>query len=66
MHITSVRFTDDVWAQITEQAEALQISRSVFIREATIARVAQAPALAMVDELGQRVERLERALAEGR
>ena len=40
MKVTTVRFTDDLWAAISREAEIAGVSASQFIREAALARAA--------------------------
>src|SRR6476661_2518719 len=42
MRVTTVRFGDDLWATITDEAAQVGISASQFIREAALARAAAA------------------------
>jgi hypothetical protein len=42
MRATTVRFSDDVWAAIADEAERSGVSASQFIREAALARAAGA------------------------
>jgi predicted Zn-dependent protease len=42
MKVTTVRFSDDLWAAITAEAEMAGVSASQFIREAALARAAAA------------------------
>jgi hypothetical protein len=42
MKVTTVRFSDDLWATITAEAELAGVSASQFIREAALARAAAA------------------------
>lgn len=69
MHTTTVRFSGETWAQLKEVCERDGIATAQYIREATIARLAQSSRLPQVErqdreleELRGRVERIERAL----
>ncbi|MDO8209865.1 hypothetical protein [Conexibacter sp. CPCC 206217] len=69
MHTTTVRFSGETWTQLKEVCERDGIATAQYIREATIARLAQSARLPQVerqdrelDELRGRVERIERAL----
>jgi hypothetical protein len=42
MKVTTVRFSDDLWTAISEEAEIAGVSASQFIREAALARAAAA------------------------
>lgn len=69
MHTTTVRFSGETWTLLKEVCERDGIATAQYIREATIARLAQSAKLPQVerhdvelDELRGRVERIERAL----
>ncbi|HEY4276705.1 MAG TPA: hypothetical protein VGM91_00725 [Conexibacter sp.] len=69
MHTTTVRFPRETWRLLKEVCERDRVATAQYIREATIARLAQSAANPQSDrlerELGElriRVERIERAL----
>lgn len=69
MHTTTVRFPGETWKLLKEVCERDGIATAQYIREATIARLAQSahtPQTERLDremvELRARVERIERAL----
>lgn len=69
MHTTTVRFSGETWRDLKEVCERDGIATAQYIREATIARLAQSGQSPQVDrlerELGElrvRVERIERLL----
>lgn len=69
VHTTTVRFPGETWQLLKEVCERDGIAIAQYIREATVARLAQSAQLPQVDrldrELGElriRVERIERAL----
>lgn len=70
MHTTTVRFPGETWRELKVVCERDGIATAQYIREATIARLAQSAQFPRTDrleeELGElraRVERLERVLA---
>jgi len=69
VHTTTVRFPGETWRLLKEVCERDGVATAQYIREATIARLAQSAANPQADrlerELGElriRVERLERVL----
>jgi hypothetical protein len=40
MHQTTVRFSDDLWALLEDEAASLGVSAAQYIRDATLARIA--------------------------
>jgi hypothetical protein len=69
VHTTTVRFAGETWMQLKEVCERDGIAAAQYIREATIARLAQSAGTPRqerqdreLDELRGRVERIERAL----
>ena len=40
MHQTTVRFSSEIWADLSEEADALGVSVAQFVREAVLARLA--------------------------
>jgi hypothetical protein len=69
VHTTTVRFSGETWRDLKEVCERDGIATAQYIREATIARLAQSASQPQVDrlerELGElrvRVERIERLL----
>lgn len=69
MHTTTVRFSAETWAELREVCARDGIAAAAFIREATIARLAQSAILPREErqdealgELRARVERIERIL----
>jgi hypothetical protein len=69
VHTTTVRFAGETWTQLKEVCERDGIAAAQYIREATIARLAQsirAPHDVRqdqeLDELRSRVDRIERVL----
>lgn len=67
MHVTTVRFSAEVWQQLTEICERGKIGIAQYTREATIATLArsqQSPQLQRHDDelsdLRRRIDRLER------
>lgn len=69
MHTTTVRFAGETWQELKVVCERDGIATAQYIREATIARLAQSAQIPRTDrleeELGElraRVERIERVL----
>lgn len=69
MHTTTVRFAGETWSELKEICERDGIATAQYIREATVARLAQSANFPQVDrlereldELRGRVERIERLL----
>ncbi|MGB7159013.1 MAG: hypothetical protein WBD40_13165 [Tepidisphaeraceae bacterium] len=69
MHTTTVRFSGETWLHLKEVCERDGIATAQYIREATVARLAQSvstPQTERLDremgELRVRVERIERVL----
>lgn len=70
LHETTVRFTDDVWAQVRATSKRDGSSAAQFVRDATVARLATNESVAMLRHdiernmrsLDVRVERLEALL----
>lgn len=69
VHTTTVRFGGETWRHLKEVCERDGIATAQYIREATVARLAQSAQMPQVErldeELGElriRVERIERLL----
>lgn len=62
LHTTTVRFDADAWEAICREADRLGVPRSMFIREATTARIARCEQHTELRELTDRVDRIERRL----
>ena len=69
MHVTTVRFPGETWQLLKEVCERDGVPTAQYIREATVARLAQSaqtPYIQRLDrelnELRLRVERIERLL----
>ena len=69
MHTTTVRFAGETWTELKEICERDGIATAQYIREATVARLAQSARRPRqerqdreVAELRARVERMERVL----
>lgn len=69
MHTTTVRFAGETWTELKEICERDGIATAQYIREATVARLAQSVRALRQErqdhelaELRMRVERIERAL----
>lgn len=69
VHTTTVRFAGETWQHLKEVCERDGIATAQYIREATVARLAQSAQLPQIDrldsELGElrvRLERIERLL----
>jgi thiamine phosphate synthase YjbQ (UPF0047 family) len=60
LHETTVRFTDDVWAQVRVASKRDGSSAAQFVRDATVARLATNESVAM---LRHDIERDMRSLA---
>jgi len=61
MKATTVRFSDDLWATISAEAELAGLSASQFIREAALARAAAAAGArgeVLFDSFPQEIERI--------
>ena len=70
MHTTTVRFPGETWQELKVVCERNGVATAQYIREATIARLAQSTQVPRTDrleeevgELRARIERLERVLA---
>ena len=69
MHTTTVRFAGETWAELKEICEQQGIATAQYIREATVARLAQSARSPRwerqdraLEDLRGRVEQIERAL----
>ena len=69
MHTTTVRFSGETWRILKRVCEQDGIATAQYIREATIARLAQSAQLPQVEQMERelvdlrlRVERIERLL----
>ena len=69
MHTTTVRFSGETWRTLKRVCEQDRIATAQYIREATIARLAQSAQLPQVEQMERelvdlrlRVERIERLL----
>lgn len=69
MHTTTVRFPGETWQELKVVCERERIATAQYIREATIARLAQSAQNTRTDrleeelaELRARIERIERVL----
>jgi predicted DNA-binding protein len=65
MHTTTVRFDDETWQRLQAASRRAGTSKAQYIRDATVARLAQAAHLPELADLRRELERLSARLDAG-